>query len=639
MNFNLHGKYPDLHRSPEVLNTVRRDRARQGEDSEANIDLSKDPDGRIKTYLKYLRESTAEGNPRREEKLRRFKQKLHEKYCLAKAEQIPDSYWKSVQENHRREGREVPEITDELKQELAEPIIEDQTDSLDAWIDYLSSPDAKYPDELAYWAFRSMLKMGRYDKEKQKFVERYGGAISPFPELNQQAFALVIDAMVNKHSGKPVDFGYDITEETKQSFLRELDRENFAKLYAIAVEEFKPISEELLKITDGEWRSFPRGSSAQAVVDSLKNHGSGWCIRGFSTAQTYLKDFDLEVYYSNNEQGESVVPRLVLVRFPDGRVSEFRGVAKKEEHDPHIGPVVAQKLAELGSEGEQFSKRKSDVDALNVVYEKVQKKEQLTRAEIIFLYEIDANIEGFGYEQPPKRVKELRGARKEQGLLEQDMLAIFVCTKEQIATSKEQLAQNKKQGIETKAYVGPIHSIQNFFVDYQNLEHIYTSFPEGRIRKEQIAIGGKTADQMETKIDQLGFKLWGYAQHMMHHKDFTTLKKEIQAGFVRLTVRDLFGDNNLHTTDEIYKKADQLGLDLCPAEVGPQYRIQYTNQPMNEWVYIAMKQISVPDGCPRVFGVHRGALGSRLDDGWAKPRYEWNPEYQFLFSLRKSETR
>lgn len=89
------------------------------------------------------------------------------------------------------------------------------------------------------------------------------------------------------------------------------------------------------------------------------------------------------------------------------------------------------------------------------------------------------------------------------------------------------------------------------------------------------------------------------------------------------------------TTDEIYQKAQEFGLELCPAEVGPQYLLTYTQQPMNEYVTITMKQISDPDGGPCVFLLFRDGSGVRLGVNWAKPKNRWHPEGEFVFRLRK----
>ncbi|MDP2648971.1 MAG: hypothetical protein Q8P19_03680, partial [bacterium] len=81
-----------------------------------------------------------------------------------------------------------------------------------------------------------------------------------------------------------------------------------------------------------------------------------------------------------------------------------------------------------------------------------------------------------------------------------------------------------------------------------------------------------------------------------------------------------------------------LGLELCPADAGPNYRLKYRNQPLDEWIYIGMKQIIGSDGSPYVFKLVRGDDGLLLGDAWAGPDREWRPGSKFVFRLRKSES-
>ena len=123
---------------------------------------------------------------------------------------------------------------------------------------------------------------------------------------------------------------------------------------------------------------------------------------------------------------------------------------------------------------------------------------------------------------------------------------------------------------------------------------------------------------------------------MLKSKDFSTQKKPEQVATVRLRVRDLFGNSsNTQTTEDIYKKAQDFGLDLCPAEVGPHLRLNYKDQPLGEWFSIAMKQIADPDGYPNVFYLERYEDGVWLDYNWAKPEYKWDPDNELIFRLRK----
>lgn len=158
---------------------------------------------------------------------------------------------------------------------------------------------------------------------------------------------------------------------------------------------------------------------------------------------------------------------------------------------------------------------------------------------------------------------------------------------------------------------------------------------EGKVRQEAIIIGGKTSKELLAELAQNGFRVSSYAKSMMENPDFTTLPSPEQLDLVRLHVKDLDIKKNYPTTSEIYKKAQDLGLELCPAEVGPQYRLQNRNQPLGEWFNIGMKPIPDSDGYPHVFRLEHDDDGLWLDGHWTEPARDWRPEREFVFSLRK----
>lgn len=195
------------------------------------------------------------------------------------------------------------------------------------------------------------------------------------------------------------------------------------------------------------------------------------------------------------------------------------------------------------------------------------------------------------------------------------------CTPTQIATSQNEITKN------TKAYIGPLFP----GIFKKNIEHMYTSFPEGKIKTFETKIGGKTKEELEVELKQKNIKLDLYAQSLLDSKDFTTSKNIEDIDLVRLTVRDL-GLSNGATTDEIYKKAEEFGLELCPPEVGPHLRFSYSG---NEYLMIAMKQITDRDGYPYVFYLHRDGDDLWLNTRIAEPSSRWFADYTFVFRTRK----
>jgi len=662
----LKQKY-NLHKAPEVTAAARRTEAHTGGRVRQN------PLDRIQNYLNRFREITDRQDPRQRERgMGAVKRLLHGKY-IVKPDEIPDTYWENQRRiiRERGQGADLEHVDwEELKRQNTEAIVADQTSSMDKWIDYLSSPDAPYPDALKYWTLRNVLSMGEYDKEKKQYPQRSKGTTKPFPDLNREALAYVIDAVDKRYASTGAKRA---NEDTDPEFEKLLQGENFAKLYGFAIEKVTPADEQGLVNTTGQWVKYAQGADHMPLVASLQGHGTGWCTAGESTAQAQLQGGDFYVYYSNNRDGKQTVPR-VAIRMEGSSIAEVRGIAPEQNLDPYVAPIVEQKLDDF-PDGKAYQKKVSDMKRLTEIDHKAQADTPLDASELAFLYEIDSPIQGFGYSRDP-RIEELRNQRnlaediqtiygfdlvahrldrepldfmygvtrpvpeaftnEVKKLLvarnpEQDMPIVFACESSQIAHNVSEVKPD------TRAYVGPL--VPGIFdkLTEANVEHIYTSFPEGKIRRQGIEIGGKTKEQLQSELEQAGVNITSYAKDMMENPDFTTLPVAQTLDTVRLKVGDL-GLSGYPTTDQVYKRAQELGLDLCPTEVGPRYRLQYTDQPMEEWFYVGMKQITDSGGRPGVFHLARNEDGLWLRDSWAAPDYKWRPHGEFVFSLRKSET-
>lgn len=608
----LKRKY-NLHNTPEVESAAKRTQARTGEK------ISQDPLIRIQNYLDRFKEITdRKSSADQEHGIEAIKRLLRSRFVI-KPNEIPEGYF----ENQRRLARELGhgdiEITKEARDQLTEVIIADQESSLDKWVDYLSSSDAPYSDGLKYFTLRSVFSMGEFDKEKKAFSQRSKGTVKPFPDLNREALAYVLDTIDKKYKGQNVDLS-TLEEKDKNEFEKLLKAENFAKIYAFAIEKVTPASPVELSGIAGVWKKYDQNSNPMPLVESLQGHGTGWCTAGESTAEVQLKGGDFYVYYSLDRNGLPTVPRAAI-RMEQDRIAEVRGIAPEQNLDSGAIPVVDQKLKEF-ADGPSYKKKVHDMGLLTEIEGKVRANQPLSSLDLSFLYEIDSPIEGFGYQRDP-RIKELRSQRNP----DEDMPIVFGCESSQIAENPTQINEN------TKAYVGKLeHGIFDKLRRY-NIEHVYTSFPEGKIRFRTVEIGGKNSKQLQAELKNKGINVSDYAKDMLESSDFKTLKNPQNLDLVRLTIKDL-GFTELATTDQIYKRAEELGLELCPAEVGPRLRLKDANQPMGEWYFIAMKQIADRDGGPLVFFLERREDGLWLDDDWADPVSGWSPEDEFVFASK-----
>ena len=276
----LKGKY-DLHNAPEVESAAERTKARTGEEVPQN---SAD---RIQNYLDRFNEILDREDPeKRERGVEAIKKVLYDKFVI-KPEDIPEGYFDNQRRLAREQGHGDIEIAQEQRDQLSEVVVADQKSSLDTWVDYLSSQDATYPDWLKYYAVRSIVGMGEYDKAKKAFTKRLAGTTKPFPDLNREALAYVLDAIEKKYKGEKVNLAA-LEAEDQAQFDKLLDGENFAKLYAWAIEKVTPASIDRLAITKGKWVKYDQNSDHMPLVESLQGHGTGWCTAGESTAQMQI---------------------------------------------------------------------------------------------------------------------------------------------------------------------------------------------------------------------------------------------------------------------------------------------------------------------------------------------------------------
>jgi hypothetical protein len=502
------------------------------------------------------------------------------------------------------------EITDELKNQATEVIISDQESTLDNWVDYLTSSDSdSFPTWAKYWAFTGMLKLSAYDKEKHAFGKRDKNTVAPFPDLNREALAYAVDAVVRQVEGQG-----QVAVEGNPELAKLLQGANFGRLYAYAIEKVTPAEEHELLDTRGEWVRYPQNSNHMPLVQSLQGYGTNWCTAGETTAKAQLAGGDFYVYYSLDKDGQPTIPRIAI-RMQGHNISEVRGVASEQNLDPYITKVVDEKLKDF-PDGEKYQKKTADMKHLTDIEKRQQMGEELTAKDLKFLYEIDSSVEGFGYQKDP-RIAELRGQRNPEA----DAPIVFGCAPEQIAHSQADIHPT------TKVYIGPLFP-GIFKLD---LKHIATKFPEGLVREQEITIGGKTKDQLVAELTAENLKISSYAAQLLDSPEFETKITPEPLDLIELSVADL-GFPNGATTEEIYTRAEELGLELCPAEVGLHLRLQDKNP---VWRWIAMKPIADAYGRPEVFFLYRDGDGLWLCTFAALPGRRWGGALRFVFRRRK----
>ena len=491
-NFDFLKKKYNLHNTPETESAKKR--------TEFNTDekVPNNPKDLIENYLNRFREIADRKDPEDKEMgMQALKKVLLDKF-VTKFEDIPQSYWDLNDRIIRERGQSgdwnnyTEKQKNQERKNQVEGMLTDQKASLEQWIDYLASDDSKFPDYIKYWIFRSVTELQEFDKEKRKYPKRSKGTVAMFPDINQEALSYAIDAVIKKHNNTEFQFEKfeaDITIERKEEFKKYINNENFADIYSWANELIHPIPEHLLHVTEGEWRKYEQDrdntENYKKLVDSIRGRGTGWCTAGENTAKSQLNGGDFHCYYTLDDDRKPTIPRIAI-RMQEGKIAEVRGIAYKQNLDPYMGNVLEEKLNDFPDK-EQYLKKDKDMKYLTEIDNKTKKGEKLSREELVFLYEKDSRIIGFGYEKDP-RINELIEARISH---QEDMQIIFDCNEEQIA------CKTKDLGEKTKIYAGDI-SLDVF--NFPNLEQVYKNFPLTKSLEQEKLNSMKYLAQINNKI-------------------------------------------------------------------------------------------------------------------------------------------
>ena len=372
----LNRLYKDMHMSDIVMHTAS---------------PSDTPAGKIEKYLERLERVHNKANHHSTDTGIRLLKKYYYDHYVIKPENISDKYWQFLDSQYFNQ-RGVHMTEAEKKQHL-EIIIADQKSSLDSWIDYLSSDDAKfYPTWAKYWAFQGMLKIGGYDNKNGVYKRRDKSTVAPFVELNQEALSKVVDMMVKVVS----------QEKIEETFQQLVENGNFQKLYTLLLKQQRE-KVVLNSDTAGVWKKYNMGSDYYPLWQSLQGKNTGWCTAGESTCRSQLSAGDFYVYYTYDEKGEAVNPRLAIRMDGTNQIGEIRGIAKDQNIEPNFENIVEDKIKDF-PDRKKYQKRLNDLKKLTAVYQKYQSKEVLTKEDVLFVY---GNVEDCGW-QPDPRLLELR---------------------------------------------------------------------------------------------------------------------------------------------------------------------------------------------------------------------------------------
>jgi len=162
--------------------------------------------------------------------------------------------------------------------------------------------------------------------------------------------------------------------------------------------------------------------------------------------------------------------------------------------------------------------------------------------------------------------------------------------------------------------------------------------PEDRLVFREVWIGGLSQDELFQSLKNQNIGINELGLSILNHKNFTTSPTRERLQTVEISVGD-FGFSNGATTKEVYQKAKEFGLKLCPPELGPHIRLQYVDlnqlvDPLKgHWQNIAVDELFDDPGLTKGFYLRRRQDGFWLRGYQASPEYLWELHDRFIYLI------
>ena len=132
-------------------------------------------------------------------------------------------------------------------------------------------------------------------------------------------------------------------------------------------------------------------------------------------------------------------------------------------------------------------------------------------------------------------------------------------------------------------------------------------------KRIRIGTGLKTADDFRRALRADDCEISASANYMLDNPAFAISERETEVDLVAPSFAEL-GCGEFASRREVYNKAKELGLKLCPEEVGPQLRLQFKDQPKDERLIICIRPLSDNEGNPSLFALSCNRYGEKQLD-------------------------
>jgi hypothetical protein len=149
----------------------------------------------------------------------------------------------------------------------------------------------------------------------------------------------------------------------------------------------------------------------------------------------------------------------------------------------------------------------------------------------------------------------------------------------------------------------------------------------------KITLGAyKGVNGYRNALDAAGIKIGDSADEILGRPAFryAGMKTEVELTLISAATLGVESESAL---SDVYSRAKLVGLELCPAEVGPQLRLDYRNQPLGEALNIAMEPVATYDGQLTILSLVNFGSGLALIGGNGRPDFTVPRTLLYVFAL------
>jgi hypothetical protein len=114
---------------------------------------------------------------------------------------------------------------------------------------------------------------------------------------------------------------------------------------------------------------------------------------------------------------------------------------------------------------------------------------------------------------------------------------------------------------------------------------------------------------LRNALDAVGCSIGDAAGEILARPAFTLSATKANVELFAVSAAELGFQTDTASLADIYARAQQLGFRLAAAEVAPQLRLQYFDQPIGEFLIIGMEPIRTWKGEPVILNVANGGAG------------------------------